>query len=215
MSPRAVVCRLSLLAILLAPTGCAVPRDAPSTQSTSSPAAPPTPTPEPSPPDWLDRTPSPECVTPPHDLMTVIFQADPVACYGDADLEVEGIVQPIGVIDPRLVTEPKWLGMPRWTLHAILEEGRITSTTLASVSREVARPSTWSTPDLWIVAHPTTGVDLANYEGRAIRVVGHFDDQAARTCHFTEDYSGLGFSPDDAVRACRYRFVVVEVEPIG
>ena len=46
---------------------------------------------------------------------------------------------------------------------------------------------------------------------RAVTVVGHFDDPAAATCHYLEDYTAIGFPPEDAVRYCRAQFVVTEM----
>jgi hypothetical protein len=200
-----------------APSGVETPTATVHVTASPRPTPPPTPSPSPEPtlPDWINRTPSPECITPPPDLMTVIFTADPVACYGQTPLALEGVVDPIGTYDPILLTEPAWLGMPYWTLHAIVEGARAEPVALAMHRGEVARPTTWPTPDLWIVADPASGIDLADYAMRAVSVVGHFDDPAAATCHFTEDYSSLGFEAEDAVRSCRAQFVVTEIGLLG
>lgn len=179
----------------------------------SLPVASPIPSVEPTLPEWLNRTPSPDCVNPPPDLMTVIFTEHRVRCYGRTPLTVSGVIDGIGTYDPLLLTEPAWLAMPHLTLRAIVDEtgSQAQPITLAAHREGVALPSTWVPPDLWIVAHPSSGIELGDYELRAVTVVGHFDDPAAMTCHYLEDYTAIGFSPEDAVRYCRGQFVVTEI----
>lgn len=170
---------------------------------------------EPTIPDWINRTPSPECINPPPDLMTVIFTADRISCFGRTPITLEGEVDGIGTYDPVLLTEPTWLGMPRWTLRAIVDEALAPQpVALVMYDGEVARPSITVPPDLWIAADPASGLDLADYQLQPVRVVGHFDDPAAGSCHFLEDYSSLGYGPEDAVLSCRNLFVVTDIEAL-
>jgi hypothetical protein len=220
--------RAILFILAIALTGCAA-MGAPSSPPTATPlesatpslatlpAASPTPSPEPTLPEWFNRTPSPECVAPPPDLMTVIFTEHKVECYGRTPLTLSGVIDGIGTYDPLLRTEPAWLATPQLTLQAIIDEAgsQAQPITLAAAQQGVARPSSWSPPDLWIVAHPASGIELGDYMLRAVTVVGHFDDPAAMTCHYLEDYSALGFPPEDAVGYCRAQFVVTEIELLG
>lgn len=215
--------RTFLLVVAIALAGCtyagqpaSLGEPSPTESVTATPhpsaSARPSATPEPTLPDWINRTPSPECINPPPDLMTVIFTADRIECYGRTPLTLEGVVGGIGTYDPVLYTEPAWLGMPGSTLFAIVEGIPMPEpVALVTFGGEAARPSTTVPPDLWIVADPASGIDLGDYMLQVVRVVGHFDDPAAASCHYTEDYSSLGYEADDCIWQCRNQFVVTEI----
>jgi hypothetical protein len=135
------------------------------------------------------------CVDPPLDLELVI-RADPVACFGNASLTVDGEVI-AGVADcPVTVTvEPVWLFCPQTLLGLIGETRKL------------------GVPQLPLAVDPTSGVSLAGPNPN-VRVTGHFDDPAAQTCQATDAPSGAAPEPRNVER-CRATFVVTEVVPLA
>jgi len=164
--------------------------------------------------------------------MAVIFNSERLACYGDAELTLEGTVGQIGAYDPYLGCEPEWLCHPYVSLHAIIEQAHVAPTiVLAAISHDpLAWTGEWPTPDLWFVVHPQSGITdaelLALVTGSPdtqvteahpvpVRVTGHFDDPAASTCVYTEDYTNIGIAPEDAARGCRNTFVVTSITSLA
>jgi hypothetical protein len=172
------------------------------TAAASSPSAVPTST-----PNWRDRTPLPECVNPPPDALALIYQSDPVACYGHADLTVEGsLLSSLGVVDCFLFVEPVWLSCPPdGGLQVVLETAQAAPIVLAVTKGNQG-------PWLFFKVHPATGITLADYDGRTVRVTGHYDDPAAQTCRIMIDYSHA-VTPAEAIMGCRGTFVVTRIVP--
>lgn len=139
-------------------------------------------------------TPAAFCVEPPLDL-ALLIRADPVACFGNASLTVDGEVI-AGVADcPVTVTvEPVWLYCPQTLLGLIGETRKL------------------GVPQLALAVDPTSGVSLPG-PNTNVRITGHFDDPAAQTCQATDAPSGEAPEPRNVER-CRATFVVTDVLPL-
>ena len=125
------------------------------------------------------QTPSAECINPPRDLVTLINQTDPVACYGDDPLTVDALVSAVGAIDCAPI-EPAWFGCGAWVqLQAISAQRAATGIVLAATSGPPGLP--W----MFAAIHPETALDARDIMGRTLRVTGHYDDPAAQTCRQT------------------------------
>lgn len=142
-------------------------------------------------------TPAAFCVGPPVDL-TLLIRADPVACFGNASLTVDGEII-AGVADCPVTVEPVWLSCPQTFLGLVGETRKI------------------GAPMLSVAVDPTSGVSLAG-PNTNVRITGHFDDPAAQTCQVTEALpSSLGGTPEPrsaTIERCRATFVVTEVVPL-
>lgn len=140
-----------------------------------------------------------DCVNPPVDLTSLIDVADPVACYGNAPVTVDGAII-AGVADCPAAPEPVWLSCPQTFLRLIGETRKV------------------GVPMLTVAVDPTSGVSLAG-PNTSVRVTGHFDDPAAQTCQMTEPLpSSVGGTPEPAaqvIEGCRTTFVVTEVVPLA
>jgi hypothetical protein len=143
-------------------------------------------------------TPAAACVGPPLDL-ALLIRADPVACFGDAALTVDGEII-AGVADCPVIVEPVWLSCPQTLLGLVGE------------TRKVGAPM------LTVASDPASGISLGD-ANTAVRVTGHFDDPAAQTCQVTEPLpSSLGGTPEPQsviIERCRTTFVVTEVVPLA
>lgn len=203
----------AIVAVLLMLAGCGsvvvstfieVATESPSaatpTASSGSPAmtVPPTPS---------DRTPSAECVNPPVDVLTLAYQSDPVACYGDAPLIVDAYLTQVGVIDgPCLDVEPAWLACGAWVeLDVVRKTATTPSNTLAYVS--IFNP-------LFAAIDPTAGPG-DQFMGSNVRVTGHFDDPAALNCRYTagSGWPTADFTASDLISSCRGLFVITKIVP--
>jgi hypothetical protein len=184
------------------PSPTALPTPSPTALPTPSPTALPTPS---------DRTPSPECIHPPVDVLTLAYQSDPVACYGNTPLTVDGYLTSPGVIDgPCAFVEPAWLSCNSWV------ELDVVRTTAATTSIILAYVSTGNTSYPFFAAIQPTAGPRDQFMDRNVRVTGHFDDPAARTCRFV---AGSGFSDapnpaTDLISSCRRIFVVTTIVPL-
>ena len=170
------------------------------TASSPSPTAPPTPS---------DRTPSAECINPPVDVLTLAYQSDPVACYGNAPLTVDAYLTGFGVIDgPCLDVEPAWLACSSWVeLDVVHKTATTPSVMLAYVS--IYNP--------FFAAIDPTAEPRDQFMGANVRVTGHFDDPAARTCRYTagSGWPNAEFTASDLISGCRGLFVITTIVPLA
>ncbi len=150
-------------------------------------------------PSMPDRTRSAECVNPSADVLTLAYQSDPVACYGNASLTVDAYLTGGGAIDgPCLYVEPAWLGNcgSFVALDPVLDRSKFS-------------------PSLFAAVDPATGGVLEALLGRNVRVAGHYDDPAARLCHPTGGFNGTpAETPHPGstwVNACRATFVLTSI----
>lgn len=180
------------------------PSAATATPTASSPPPPPAAPPTPS-----DRTPSAECINPPVDVLTLAYQSDPVACYGDAPLIVDAYLTGVGVIDgPCLAVEPAWLACGSWfALEVVRKAATAPSIILAYVS--IYSPFFAAIDP---IAEPRDQFMESN-----VRVTGHFDDHAAGTCRFTagSGWPNAEFTAAGLISSCRRLFVITTVVPLA
>jgi hypothetical protein len=138
------------------------------------------------------------CVDPPFDL-ALLIRADPVACFGNASLTVDGDII-AGVADCPVTVEPVWLSCPQNFIGLVGE------------TRKVGAPM------LAVAIDPAAGISLGD-ANTAVQVTGHFDDPAAQTCQVTEALpSSLGGTTEPrsmTIERCRATFVVTEVVPLA
>jgi hypothetical protein len=138
------------------------------------------------------------CVSPPLDL-ALLIRADPVACFGNASLTVDGEII-AGVADCPVTVEPVWLSCPQTFLRLIGETRKVNA------------------PMLTVAVDPTSGVSLTG-PNTNVRITGHFDDPAAQTCQVTEALpSSLTGTPEPRsviIERCRTTFVVTDVVPLA
>jgi len=155
------------------------------------------------------RTPSSECVNPPPDLLTLINQTDPVACYGDGPITVEAEVLAVGAIDCAGV-EPAWFMCSAWVwLQPIAARATSTGFVLAKTSGPNQAP--W----MFATIHPDAAAAAQDIIGRELRVTGHFDDPAAQTCRETAaPFGGPATPPDEVIASCRNLFVMTGFESV-
>jgi hypothetical protein len=171
-------------------------------------ASPPSPTPT-APPTPSDRTPSAECINPPADVLTLAYQSDPVACYGDAALTVDAYLTGGGAIDgPCIYVEPAWFACGSWVDLVVV---RKTATTPSIILAYVSIYSPFfATIDP--AAEP-----MDQFMGSNVRVTGHFDDPAALTCRYTagSGWPTAEFTASDLISSCRGLFVITTIVPLG
>jgi hypothetical protein len=174
------------------------------TLTASSPPATPTAPPTPS-----DRTPSAECINPLVDVLTLAYQSDPVACYGDAPLTVDAYLTGVGVIDgPCLYVEPAWLACGSWVeLDVVRKTATTPSIILAYVS--IYSP--------FFATIDPTAEPRDQFMGSNVRVTGHFDDPTARTCRYTAEsgWPTAEFTASDLISGCRQLFVITTIVPFA
>jgi hypothetical protein len=190
----------------LAPGGGGLASSLPSASSAGLPTPSPTALPTPS-----DRTPSPECINPPVDVLTLAYQSDPVACYGNTPLTIDAYLTSPGVIDgPCAFVDPAWLSCNAWVELDVVRQ------TAATTSNILAYVSTGNPSYPFLAAIQPTAGQRDQFMDRNVRVTGHFDDPAARTCRFV---AGSGFSDapnpaSDLLSSCRRIFVVTTIVPL-
>jgi hypothetical protein len=166
------------------------------------------------------RTPSADCVNPPLDIDSLIYQTDRVACYGAAEITVEASVGAIGAIDCNTSLEPAWFRCFAWVSLGPLNWGEgslLTSATDASADGQQLARSSPAGPEyhglpVWAVIHPASGLRRDELLGRSLTITGHFDDPAAQTCHYTD-----GSDPEETrriVEDCRSIFVITGAQAI-
>lgn len=167
---------------------------------TSSPNA--TPSTSGSLPSEPARTPSAECINPPPDLLTLLNQTDPVACYGDSPITVDAQVAPIGAIDCAAVV-PAWLACGAWVwLQPIGAHAARIGIVLAATSGP-------DTAGMFAAIHPDTNLIASDIVGRSLRITGHFDDPAAQTCRETQaPFGGATTPPQQVIASCQAMFVL-------
>ena len=170
------------------------------TASSLLPTAPPTPS---------NRTPSAECINPPVDVLTLAYQSDPLACYGDAPLTVEAYLTGVGVIDgPCIDVEPAWLACGSWVdLGVVRKTATTPSITLAYVSIY----------DPFFAAIDPAAEPRDQFMGSNVRVTGHFDDPAARTCRYAagSGWPNAEFTASDLISSCRQLLVLTTIVPLA
>lgn len=201
----------SLLVGLLVLAGCVVAEgdmSGPPAQVVAS-----TPTPavsggEPSPsstPELPARTPSATCINPPTGVLDLVYQSDPLACYGGEDLTVEGYVQGLGAVECGPLA-PAWFACERIVELRPLE---------TAVARGIVLVARSTQPLLTAVLHPSLGLYPYELTGDPQRITGHYDDPAAVTCHYTDAEGAASESPEATVLGCRSTFVIIALDPIG
>lgn len=86
------------------------------------------------------------------DVLTLAYQSDPVACYGNASLAVDAYLTSPGVIDgPCDFVEPAWLACSSWVeLDPVRKTAATTSIILANTFGPPG-PTMW----LFAAVHPT------------------------------------------------------------
>ena len=198
MTPPHLFRKVTLAVAALAMAACAAAPGSSSTATGDDPL-----------PSEPARTPSAECINPPPDLLTLLNQTDPVACYGDAPITVEAEVVSIGAIDCAAV-EPAWFGCGAWVaLQPIVVGVRTTGFVLAATTGPAAPPS------MFAAIHPETAVSSVDLLGERLRVTGHFDDPAAQTCVETQaPFGGPGTPPELVITYCRSLFVLTAFERV-
>jgi len=168
----------------------------------------PTPTPESSQPSEPAHTRSADCINPPPDLVTLINQTEPAACYGDTPITVEAEVTFVGAIDCAPI-EPAWMGCAEWVaLRPVAAQARTTGFVLAKTSGPPGLPQ------MFAAIHPDTNLEADQIIGRPLRVTGHFDDPAAQTCHQTQPVFDEVTPPPPDTSSCRNLFVMTGFEQL-
>jgi hypothetical protein len=143
---------------------------------------------------------SSEC-NPPVDILAVMVQTEPLACFGSADLTLEGTLgwTPWTMEGGCVTLEPTWFScLSNVTLTAVRSPAAASSYALVAVS----------TPFVRAAVHPSSGVVPGVLEGSFVRVSGHFDDPAALTCTYG------GAVSEGAISECRRTFVLTEIVPL-
>jgi hypothetical protein len=188
-------------AIVLVVVGCAT-NVSPSHVAPPSPAASPLPSPPaaaapslltlPSPTPARTQIPAADCVNPPPDIAALIAQADPVACYGNAPLALDAYLIGPAQVDYVVYVQPAWLGSPSTELELVGETRKN------------------GAPFLLVAVDPASAISMSDHVYTNVRITGHFDDPAARTCRETGRVAGMGTPAPAAgtIERCRRTFVV-------
>lgn len=128
-----------------------------------------------------------------------------LACHGSNSITLEGIVDYWCCSELSIaVTEPSWLAGTPGSMFAMLRQ-------------DVAGESGGWGPHLRV--DPSSGVELGD-RGTVARIIGHYDDPAARTCVATVSDDDRALNPnvvesitaEGTVHRCRLQFVVEDVE---
>lgn len=190
------------VALVLIVSACTV-ASTPTPQATPSPTTAPTTNP--------DRTPSAECFNPPPDILALINQTDPVACYGGAALTVGAHVFVLGgAIHCPGGLQPAWFSCESWIQLEPLGETAEAPFLLAALQG----------PFMFAALDPASGLKRNNLAILAkfnALITGHYDDPAAQLCHITAWPVGAGAPPaaSEVIDGCRGTFVVTTVVPPG
>ena len=155
-----------------------------------------------------NRTPSAECFTPPPDLLALINQTDPLACYGSAALTVGAHVSGVGAIDCPGGLQPAWFSCE--SMIELKPPGETAEAPFVLAARTTG-------PSLFAVLDPASRLTPNNLAGFNWLVTGHYDDPAAQGCQYTAWPVGAGAPPTAAevIDQCRRTFVVTAVVPLG
>jgi hypothetical protein len=154
------------------------------------------------------RTPSAECINPPPDLLTLVNQTDPAACYGDTPITVDAEVVGVGAIDCAPI-EPAWMGCSEWVaLQPIAGQAGTTGFVLAATTGPPGLPQ------MFAAMHPETALEASDIIGRLLRITGHYDDPAAQTCRQTEPVFDEATMPPPDISYCRNLFVLTAFEQL-
>jgi hypothetical protein len=154
------------------------------------------------------RTPSAECINPPPDLLTLVNQIDPAACYGETPITVEAEVVGLGAIDCAPM-EPAWMACGELVaLQPIGAQAGASGIVLAATTGPNAPPQ------LFAAIHPETALESSDIMGRPLRITGHFDDPAAQTCRQTEPVFDETTPPPPDISGCRNLFVLTAFEQL-
>lgn len=158
-------------------------------------------------PSEAARTPSAECINPPLDLLTLINQTEPAACYGDVPITIDAEVEGVGAIDCAPM-EPVWMGCGAWVaLQPIAAQAGTPGFVLAATSDP-------RRPQMFAAIHPETALEASDIMGRQLRVTGHFDDPAAQTCRQTEPVFDEVTPPPPDISSCRNLLVLTAFEEL-
>jgi hypothetical protein len=136
-----------------------------------------------------------------HELLAV----DP-SCFGDRPLTVVGWAAPppiFGVLPPGIA--PRWLWWVATTEFVVWDHSRGSLSDLACSQGQCP-------PYLLLHTAPGTAINLAGWKN-GVRLLGHFNDPAAETCHYVypPDWTESP-QPDSQARAfCRSAFVVTAI----
>jgi hypothetical protein len=151
----------------------------------------------PGPTPQLSQTPAVGCVNPPPDIAALSNLADPVACYGNVPLTLDAhLVGPVQV-DYVVSVAPVWLGNPSTYLEMVGETSK-------------------NGPFMLVAIDPVIGVAVGKDFNTNVRITGHYEDPAARTCREIGRVPGMG-TPEPAagtIEHCRGTFVVTHVVPL-
>ena len=132
-----------------------------------------------------------------------------LACFGRREITLDAYVPRDIAIDalgfPEV--EPAWLS-PYGLPQAVVQASR-TSTGFGVRVPSRLQGCAGAPP----VSYP--GCPFAALAGRYVRLSGHFNDPAARTCHFVSPPPGGRPSPAELVTICRGEFVVDAVTALG
>ncbi len=140
------------------------------------------------------------------DALAALGEAAAAACYGDAKLEVRGLVPPFGGGTSAYTWTPAWLASGgAFSIHG---------------SRDPLAPY------LWVNLPPSFGACSGDPHAKGcpggqvgtwVQVVGHYNDPAAATCVATPvpDFypPAPPMSPADAQLTCARQFVADSVDP--
>lgn len=183
------------LVTVLAVAGCRA-----SATPTAVPAASPSAAPSPIPTATLPA----DCVPQPIDINTLIALGstgpqgpggDPVACYGDAPLTFDATWFGGGEADCPSAPEPAWLACSPFSLQAPGDTRKV------------------GAPQLFVAIHPSASRSIPSEPYAQIRVTGHYDDPAAKTCRETKPGGDAEMTPvpeTELIERCRRQFVVTE-----
>lgn len=148
-------------------------------------------------------TPPPGCVNPPTDITTLIEQADPLPCYGDASLQVDALVTGAAFDCPGAL-EPAWLGCSGYLLLNPLPA--------TSGHPEFLLVARATGPTMTAALHPDIESLRSHAMNAVVHLTGHFDDPAAQDCRYTSWPDANPPSRDEVVRTCRSTFVITAME---
>ncbi len=197
---------LMLWACAGSPTGRVAPSSAPRASDApivaqSSPTGVPTASPSTTP--SVPTAPlAADCVTPKTDINMLIDMeragpqdpgGDPVACYGDAPLTFDATWLGGGEVDCPAAPEPAWLACSPFSLQAPGDTRKV------------------GPPELFVAIHPSASRSVAFEPYAQVRVTGHFDDPAAKTCRETQLGDAATLAPaSETIERCRREFVVTK-----
>jgi alpha-tubulin suppressor-like RCC1 family protein len=132
-----------------------------------------------------------------------------LACFGRREITVEAYVPRDVAIDAPWFpeVEPTWLS-PNGLPQAVVAKSR-TSTGFGVRVPPRLQHCAGATP----LSYP--GCPFAALAGRFVRMSGHFNDPAARTCHFVSPQPAVYGSRAELITLCRGEFVVDFVTALG